>query len=124
MFKGKLFTVTSIAFSGYFAGLATERYFWSPKTTPAKSDAQSDATNYFPTHLNGLECKPALPIFGTVSAAALLPAKPTEVKNVPPEPAMNTSRVSQVFGLCLHSNICQTHYCVTNTICFYVSCRL
>ena len=101
MFKGKLFTVTSIAFSGYFAGLATERYLWSPNnqktTTPSDAQSLSAASNYFPSNLNGLECKPALPIYGTVSAATLLPTKPTEVKNVPPEPAvLNTSRVSQV----------------------------
>ena len=100
MFRGKIFTITSIAFSGYIAGLATERYFWYPnhkKTNDINCDCPEPLNNRY-----GLECKPALPIFGTVSAAVLLPTKQTEVKNVPPEPPLNASRVSQV-AHCAHT---------------------
>lgn len=87
MFRAKFFTVTSIAFGGYFAGLATERYFGPLNNNKCEC----------PSETPGLLPKPGLPVFSTVSAASLIPSKSiSEVKAIPPEPAPNASRVSQV----------------------------
>ena len=92
MFRAKLFTVTSIAFGGYFAGLATERYFGplsNNKAAECKCPLQDPTPGLFP--------KPGLPVFATVSAASLIPSKSSnEIKSIPPEPPANASRMSQV----------------------------
>lgn len=96
MFRAKFFTVTSIALGGYFAGLATDRYL-SPLTSKPSLNTECQCIPES-TSTKGLLPKPALPVFGTVSAASMVPASsnPSGVKAIPAEPAPNASRVAQV----------------------------
>ena len=90
MFRSKFITVTSCVLGGYFAGLATEKFYGFPK---------KEIENPFNWDSIQPKPKPGLPIFGTVSAASMVPAKPNIVnqpKSVPPEPAFGAPRVSQV----------------------------
>lgn len=92
MFRKKFITVTSVAFGSFLAGLATDKlYFSSIKNTNFLEDTISN-------HDDVLLSKPGLPIFGTVSAASILPAntKLDERKSIPPEPTHGASRVSQI----------------------------
>lgn len=92
MFRKKFITVTSVAFGSFLAGLATDKlYFSSIKNTNFLEDTISN-------HDDVLLSKPGLPIFGTVSAASIVPAnnKLDERKSIPPEPTPGASRVSQV----------------------------
>ena len=88
MIRGKFLTLTSVALGSYFAGRVSERFYGGSKTEHALNENED---------VNILRM-PGLPIFGTVSAASLVPSKPNfdEPKCVPPEPALNAPRVSQV----------------------------
>lgn len=88
MFRGKI-AATSIAVGSFVAGYLTDQYI------SRGGSLKEIASSYL--HHNQITQKPGLPIFGTVSAAApLLPSKGSEVKAIPPEPAVNAPRVSQV----------------------------
>ncbi len=95
MFRAKFFTVTSIALGGYFAGLATDRYLGPLASKPSLN---TECQCIPESSTQGLLPKPALPVFGTVSAASMVPAtsNPSGVKAIPAEPAPNASRVAQV----------------------------
>ena len=92
MFRMKFVTVTSVAIGGYLAGLTTEKFY---RSSSVKSESTGNSTF---NHENNLLPMPGLPIFGTVSAAAMVPAKASfnEPKGIPPEPSNNAPRVSQV----------------------------
>lgn len=92
MFRSKFFTVTSCALGGYFAGLVTEKFYGF-----SKREYGDDIEN--PFNINSSQPKPGLPIFGTVSAASIVPTKPNlnQPKSIPPEPALGAPRVSQVY---------------------------
>ncbi|XP_057375067.1 endonuclease G, mitochondrial-like [Daphnia carinata] len=92
MFRKKFITVTSVAFGSFLAGFATDKfYFSSIKNTKF---LEGTITN----HDDVLLSKPGLPIFGTVSAASIVPAntKLDERRSIPPEPIPGASRVSQI----------------------------
>lgn len=87
MFRMKFVTAASIGLGGYLAGLSTERFsnFFKKNVYDHENKANEDF----------IRPMPGLPIFGTVSAASIVPAK-NEPKSIPPEPHYNAPRVSQV----------------------------
>jgi hypothetical protein len=91
----KFVTVTSVAIGGYLAGLATEKFYRSSSVDLESTDGNSTSN-----HKNNLLPMPGLPIFGTVSAASMVPSKVSfkEVKGILPEPSNNAPRVSQVIN--------------------------
>ena len=99
----KFVTVTSVAIGGYLAGLATEKLY---RSSNVEFERNGNLTfNYD----NNLLPMPGLPIFGTVSAASMVPAKASfnEPKGIPSEPSQNAPRISQVSNkivICLMKN--------------------
>lgn len=93
MFRMKLVTVTSVAIGGYLAGLATEKFY---RSSNGEFERNGKSTL---NHDSNLLPMPGLPIFGTVSAASMVPAKASfnAPKGIPAEPSPNAPRVSQVF---------------------------
>jgi hypothetical protein len=93
MFRMKLVTVTSVAIGGYLAGLATEKLY---RSSNGEFERNGKSTL---NHDSNLLPMPGLPIFGTVSAASMVPAKASfnAPKGIPAEPSPNAPRVSQVF---------------------------
>lgn len=84
-------TVTSVALGGFLAGFATDKLYVSQNR--GSKFVESTTSD----HVEGFLCKPGLPIFGTVSAASIVPAKTVvNVNDIPPEPTHGASRVSQV----------------------------
>lgn len=89
MFRGKI-AATGIAFGSFLAGYFTDQFI-------SRSESFKDIANAYLSH-SQITQKPGLPIFGTVSAAVpAISGKGAEVKAIPPEPAYNAPRVSQVF---------------------------
>lgn len=90
MMSQKFFKLVSVAVGGYLAGVSTEKFF----KVSFEDDGEQTVLNH-----GGIRPRPGLPIFGTVSAATLIPSKSNlnETKLIPPEPAHNAPRVSQVF---------------------------
>lgn len=87
----RLSKISCIAFGGWVAGLATERYLQlksEEKLPNVESIFDSSNVDIIP--------KPGLPIFGTVSAATLIP-KSQDAQPIPAEPPIKAPRVSQVF---------------------------
>jgi len=85
----RLTKISCIAFGGWVAGLATERFLQTKsKENPLNLEPNTDNI--------GISFKPGLPIFGTVSAATLIPKPPQDVQPIPPEPSLKSPRVSQV----------------------------
>lgn len=86
----RLSKISCIAFGGWVAGLATERYLQlksEEKLPNVESIFDSSNVDIIP--------KPGLPIFGTVSAATLIP-KSQDAQPIPAEPPIKAPRVSQV----------------------------
>jgi len=93
----RLTKISCIAFGGWVAGLATERFLQTKsKENPLNLEPNTDNI--------GISFKPGLPIFGTVSAATLIPKPPQDVQPIPPEPSLKSPRVSQVLYALLLSN--------------------
>ena len=92
MFNRKFVTVTScVALGGYLAGLSTNL-----KTKNNDQD-QSAILNSTLPDIRNIKPRPALPIFGTISAATMVvPVKNELTKTVPPEPSDKSPRVTQV----------------------------
>ena len=93
MFRMKLVTVTSVVIGGYLAGLATEKFY---RSSIGEFERNGKSTL---NHDSSLLPMPGLPIFGTVSAASMVPEKASinAPKCIPAEPSPNAPRVSQVF---------------------------
>ena len=91
MFRSKFVTLSSVAVGGWFAGLVTEKCRNNCETLLAE--------NFRDTALKPM---PGNPIFGTVSAASILPANSDSPAQVPREPPLNAPRVSQVTNISIN----------------------
>jgi hypothetical protein len=85
MFRSKFLTLSSVALGGWFAGLVTEKCRNNCESLLAGNSRDT-----------ALKPMPGNPIFGTVSAASIIPANSDAPAPVPREPPLNAPRVSQV----------------------------
>ena len=87
----RLSKISCVAFGGWVAGITTERFL------RLKSEEKiPNVESIFGGSSDGTNSIPVLPIFGTVTAATLIPKSPQDVQPIP-----DTSRTSTLSNLLL-----------------------